>query len=99
MHRRYVKSASLLVPGSGALWAGKELRALVYGMALSMALGAVTSSLGGERAGAPLVSELQATVAVWATLLACALWAAGAAWGMRSFSVLQRFHNIAGERN
>jgi hypothetical protein len=99
MHRRYVKSASLLVPGSGALWAGKELRALVYGVALSMALGAVTSSLGGERAGAPLVSELQATVAVWATLLACALWAAGAAWGMRSFSVLQRFHNIAGERN
>jgi hypothetical protein len=99
MHRRYVKTASLLVPGSGALWAGKELRALVYGMALSMALGAVTSSLGGERAGAPLVSELQATVAVWATLAACALWAAGAAWGMRSFSVLQRFHNIAGERN
>jgi len=98
MHRWYVKGASLLVPGFGALWAGKEVRALVYGVVLSVALGAVTASLGGERAGDPLVSELQATVVIWAMFLAGSLWAAGAAWGMRSFSVLQRAHNIAGER-
>jgi tetratricopeptide (TPR) repeat protein len=98
MHRRYVKGASLVVPGAGALWAGKEGRALVYGVALSVALGAVTLSLGGERAGDPLVSELQSTVAIWGTLLAGVLWAGGAAWGVRSFSVLQRAHNIAGER-
>ena len=98
MHRWYVKVTSLLVPGSGALWAGKEVRALVYGVVLSIALGAVTASLGGARAGDPLVSELQATMAIWATFLAGLLWAAGAAWGMRSFSMLQRAYNIAGER-
>jgi hypothetical protein len=98
MHRWYVKVTSLLVPGSGALWAGKEVRALVYGVLLSVALGAVTASLGGERAGDPLVSELQAIMAIWATFLAGLIWAAGAAWGMRSFSMLQRAYNIAGER-
>jgi hypothetical protein len=98
MHRYYVKGASLLVPGSGALWAGKEVRALVYGVVLSVALGVVTASLGGARAGDPLVSELQAAMALWAGVLAVFLWAIGAAWGMRSFSLLQRAHNIAGER-
>jgi hypothetical protein len=48
--------------------------------------------------GDPLVSDLQAAVAIWASLLAFVLWAAGAVWGMRSFSLLQRTHNIAGER-
>jgi len=98
MHRRYVKGASLLVPGSGALWAGKEVRALVYGLALSAALGGVTSSLGGKLLGDPLVSDLQATVVVWTVLLTGVLWAAGAGWGIRAFSALQRNHNIAGER-
>jgi hypothetical protein len=98
MHRRYVNFASLLVPGAGALWAGKEMRVMIYGVALSTALGAVTSSLGGARIGDPLVSDLQAAVAIWASLLAFVLWAAGAVWGMRSFSLLQRTHNIAGER-
>ncbi len=98
MHRRYVNVASLLVPGTGALWAGKEMRVLIYGVALSTALGAVTSSLGGARMGDPLVSDLQAAVAIWASLAAFVLWAAGAAWGMRSFALLQRTYNIAGER-
>jgi hypothetical protein len=98
LHRRYVKGASLLVPGAGALWAGMEMRALIYGVALSTALGAVTSSLGAALMGNPLVSDLQAAVTIWAALLAGVLWTAGAAWGMRSFSVLQRTHNIAGER-
>ena len=71
---------------------------LIYGLALSTALGAVTSSLGGALMGNPLVSDLQATVTLWAALLAVVLWAAGAAWGVRAFSILQRAHNIAGER-
>jgi hypothetical protein len=98
LHRRYVIGASLLAPGAGALWAGKEMRALIYGLALSIALGAVTSSLGGALLGNPLVSDLQTAVAIWAALLAGILWAAGAAWGVRAFSFLQRTHNIAGER-
>lgn len=98
MHRRYVMSASLLVPGSGALWAGKEVRVLIYGVALSLSLGAVTLSLGGRLLGDPLVAELEKAALVWAALVAALLWAGGAAWGMRSFSALQRIHNIAGER-
>jgi hypothetical protein len=98
LHRRYVIGASLLAPGAGALWAGKEMRALIYGLALSIALGAVTSSLGGALLGNPLVSDLQTAVAIWAALLAGILWAAGAAWGVRAFSFLQRTYNIAGER-
>jgi hypothetical protein len=89
---------SILVPGSGALWAGKEIRVLLFGAALSVALGSVTTALGGARAGDLLVSELQTSVAVWGGALAGVLWAAGAAWGIRSFSVLQRACNIAGER-
>jgi hypothetical protein len=74
------------------------MRALIYGLALSIALGAVTSSLGGALLGNPLVSDLQTAVAIWAALLAGILWAAGAAWGVRAFSFLQRTYNIAGER-
>lgn len=98
MHRRYVMGVSLLVPGSGALWAGKEVRVLVYGVALSLSLGAVTLSLGGKLLGDPLVAELEKAALVWAALVAALLWAGGAAWGMRSFSALQRIHKIAGER-
>lgn len=97
-HRNFVRVASLVVPGSGVLWAGKEVRALVYGVFLSLALGAVTVSLGGARAGDLLVSDLQAAVALCAALLSAFIWAIGAAWGIRSFSLLQRTHNIAGER-
>lgn len=98
MHRRYVVGVSFVVPGAGALWAGKGGRALVYGMALSLALGALTSSLGGGILGEPLVSELQRALAVCAAVVTGLLWAGGAAWGMRSFSALQRIHNVAGER-
>ncbi len=98
MHRRYVVGASFVVPGAGALWAGKGVRALVFGMAFSLALGALTSSLGAGILGEPLLSELQRAAAVCAAVLTGLLWAGGAAWGMRSFSALQRLHNIAGER-
>ncbi len=98
MHRAYVKTASLFVPGLGALWSGKEIRPLVFGVVLSIALGGVSSSLGGRRLGEPLVYELQSNVALVAIILAVVLWAWGAYWGIRSFHMLQRTHNIAGER-
>lgn len=98
LHRRFVRLASLAVPGAGALWSGKEIRALVYGGALSLALAGVTCSLGGGRAGGPLIAELQKTVALWSLLLALLLWVGGAAWGMRSFAVLQQTHNVGRER-
>jgi hypothetical protein len=99
MHTMYVKGSSLVVPGLGALWSGKDIRALSFGFLLSMALAAVSSSLGGGRIGDPLVSELQSTVAVWAIALAGIIWAGGALWGVRSFSAMQHSHNIVGERS
>ncbi|MEK6780052.1 MAG: hypothetical protein AABY80_10330 [Candidatus Deferrimicrobiota bacterium] len=98
MHRLYVKGTSLFVPGLGALWSGKEIRPLVFGIVLSIALAGVSSSVGGERLGAPLVSELQSDVMMLSMALAGVLWVWGAYWGVRSFSMLQRSHNIAGER-
>ena len=98
LHRRFVRLASLAVPGTGALWAGKEIRVLAYGAALSLALGAVTCSLGAGRAGGPLVAELQRSVTTLGMAAAAVLWAGGAAWGIRSFTTLQRDRNVAGER-
>ncbi len=98
LHRRYVRIASILVPGSGALWAGKQIRTLLYGLVLSIALAGVSASLGGERAGDALVAELQGTVTLWSSILVALLWASGILWGIRSFYILQRVHNIAGER-
>lgn len=96
MHRRFVWFTSVLVPGSGALWAGKEIRAMFYGMALSVAMASVSASLAGSRAGSPLVVELQSLVWVWAAGAAAALWLSGAAWGIWSFAGLLRRCNIAG---
>ena len=98
MHRVYVKWASLFVPGLGALWSGKEIRPLVFGIVLSIALAGVSSSLGGRRLGEPLVYELQSNVAFVTMILAGVIWAWGAYWGIRSFSKMQRAHNVAGER-
>ncbi|MBI5575875.1 MAG: tetratricopeptide repeat protein [Deltaproteobacteria bacterium] len=98
LHRRYVRLASLAVPGAGALWSGKEIRVLVFGMMFSTALAAVTCSLGGLRAGGPLVADLQRTVSVWGVVATAVLWAGGAVWGIRSFTILQQNRNVAGER-
>jgi hypothetical protein len=98
MHRIYVKCASLFVPGQGAFWSGKDIRSFTYGILLSIVLAGVSTSLGGERAGDALVSELQSTVALWMMALAALFWAGGAIWGIRSFSVLQRNYNVAAER-
>lgn len=94
MHRFYVRACSVLVPGSGALWSGKELRTLVYGLLLSLALGGVTSSAGGGEGGT-IVSDLRSTFALAAAALAAALWLAGVAWGDRSFRRMQHELGIA----
>ena len=97
-HRRFVRAASLAVPGVGALWSGKAIRTLLYGILLSLSLAAVSCSLGGGRVGGPIIAELQRSVLSLAIALAALLWAGGAAWGIRSFAVLQRNQNVAGER-
>jgi len=89
MHRNYVKAVSFLLPGSGGLWAGKELRTMVYAAFLSMSLAVLSLSLGAQEAG-DIVSELQSIAARWAILVTVVLWMAGAAWGIRSFESMQK---------
>jgi hypothetical protein len=97
MHRTYVKAGSVLVPGSGGLWSGKEIRTMAYVAFLSLALAGVSSSLGVRESG-NIVSELQSIVAPLALLVAGVLWLAGAAWGIRSFGKMQRELGITKER-
>lgn len=97
-HRLFVRIASVAVPGSGGLWAGKEFRAMICGMALSAALGALSLSAAGGRSGSALIVELQSIVRVWAAGAAGLIWAAGAAWGVWSFFGLQQRCNIAAVR-
>lgn len=97
LHRRYVRVCSVLLPGSGALWAGKEFRAMAYGFALSIPLGALTVSLGARSASRGMIPEMQALFAGVAAACAVLVWAAGARWGWRSFDALQRQHNVAQE--
>jgi tetratricopeptide (TPR) repeat protein len=94
MHGRYVKACSMLVPGSGSLWAGKTFRAMLYGLLLAAALGVVTVTLGGGGGGL-LTTSLREAFAAWAIGAAGAVWAAGAMWSIRSFTMLQRRHHIA----
>ena len=99
LHRRYVRACSVLFPGSGALWAGKDLQAMAYGIALCLSLGALSVSLGAGSGSRGLISDMQALV-LWGAL-ACIglLWAGGAWWGWRSFELLQLRYNVAGERS
>jgi len=97
MHRNYVKGSSVLVPGSGGLWSGKELRTMAYVVLLSLSLAAVSLSLGA-REGGDIVSELQSTAARLSIISTAALWLAGAVWGIRSFRRMQRVLGINGER-
>lgn len=97
MHRNYVKAVSFLLPGSGGLWSGKELRTMVYVIFLCMSLAVLSLSLGARDAG-DIVSELQSIVARWATLVTVVLWLGGAVWGTRSFEKMQKTIGITGER-
>lgn len=97
MHRFYVRACSLLVPGSGGLWSGKELRTLGYGLLLALSLGAVSSSVGA-RGGGAIVSDLRGSFVPVAIALAVIVWVGGAAWGLRSFRRMQQGLGIAGAR-
>lgn len=97
MHRNYVRAASVLVPGSGGLWSGKETGTMVYVVLLSLSLAGLSSSLGAQEGG-DILSELQSIVARWAVFTSAVLWAAGAAWGIRSFGRMQRSLGITREK-
>jgi tetratricopeptide (TPR) repeat protein len=97
LHRRYVRACSLLVPGSGALWAGRGLRVVAYGIALCTPLGALTVSLGARATSRGLIPDLLTLVAGVAVACAALVWAGGALWGWRSFERLQMQYNVAGE--
>ncbi len=98
MHRRYVRICSVAVPGSGALWAGKELRTLCYGIVLALALGGISASAGPGQGGA-IVAELRRAVTVWAAAAAACAWVAGAAWSIRSFDRFQARYNVGTGRS
>ncbi|MHB8784352.1 MAG: tetratricopeptide repeat protein [Desulfobacteria bacterium] len=98
LHRRYVRACSVLLPGAGALWAGKELRAMLYGILLSLSAGLFTVSWSAGRLAGGLIGDMQTDI--WRVALGAAgvLWLFGAAWGWRSFENLQLYHNVSGER-
>jgi hypothetical protein len=98
LHRRYVRACSVLFPGAGALWAGKEFQVLLYGLVLSFSAGLFTVSWSAGRLAGGLIGDMQADI--WKIALGAVgvLWLVGAAWGWRSFESLQLRHNISGER-
>lgn len=97
MHRRYVRACAVLVPGSGTLWAGKELRTLAFGIVLALSLAGITVSAGAGEGGA-IVSDLRRQAASVAVAVSAAVWLAGAAWGVRSFGRFQERHQLTGGR-
>ena len=98
LHRRYVRACSILFPGAGALWAGKEFRTMLYGILLSLSAGLFTVSWSAGRLAGGLIGDMQTDI--WRAALGAVvvLWLFGAAWGWRSFETLQLHHNVAGER-
>ena len=98
LHRRYVRACSILFPGAGALWAGKEVRTLLYGILLSLSAGLFTVSWSAGRMAGGLVGDLQTDIWRGALGAVAVLWLFGTAWGWRSFETLQLDHNVAGER-
>ena len=98
LHRRYVRVCSILFPGAGALWAGKEFRAMLYGILLSLSAGLFTVSWGAGRMAGGLIGDMQIDISRAALGAVAVLWLFGAAWGWRSFETLQLRHNVAGER-
>jgi tetratricopeptide (TPR) repeat protein len=98
LHRRYVRACSILFPGAGALWAGKEFRASLYGLLLSLSAGLFTVSWSAGRLAGGLVGDMQTDIWRGALGAVAVLWLFGAAWGWRSFETLQLDYNIAGKR-
>jgi tetratricopeptide (TPR) repeat protein len=98
LHRRYVRACSILFPGAGALWAGKEFRTMLYGILLSLSAGLFTVSWSAGRVAGGLIGDMQTDIWRVALGAVAVLWVFGAAWGWRSFETLQLNHNIAGER-
>jgi hypothetical protein len=98
LHRRYVRACSVLIPGAGALWAGKEIRTMLYGILFSLSAGLLTVSWSSARLAGGLIGDMQTDL--WRAALGAValLWLLGAAWGWRSFENLQLDHNVAGER-
>lgn len=89
MHGVYVSACAMLVPGSGWLWAGKEIRTMAYGVLLSLSLGLLSSS-AGAREGGSIISDLQKTVFFLAIGVTAILWLAGSVSGIRSFRSMQQ---------
>ncbi len=98
MHRRYVRISSDLVPGSGALWAGKAIRTLLLGVVLALSLGGLSASAGPGEGGA-IVTELRRAVTAWAAAVSGCVWLVGAAWGVRSFDRFQARYNVGTGRS
>jgi len=98
LHRRYVRACSVLFPGTGALWAGKEFRTLLYGLLLSLSAGLFTVSWSAGRLAGGLIGDMQTDIWRAALGTVAVLWLFGAAWGWRSFEDLQLRHNVSGER-
>jgi hypothetical protein len=98
LHRRYVRACSVLFPGAGALWAGKEFRTMLYGLLLSLSAGLFTVSWSAGRLAGGLIGDMQTDMWRAALGTVAVLWLFGAAWGWRSFENLQVRHNVSGER-
>ena len=98
LHRRYVRACSVLFPGAGALWAGNEVRAMLYGLLLSLSAGLFTVSWSAGRQTGGLIGDMQSDLWRAALGTVAVLWLFGAAWGWRSFGNLQLRHNVSGER-
>ncbi len=98
LHRRYVRACSVLVPGAGVLWAGRELSSLIYGALLSLPLGVATVSFSAGRSAPSLISDMLWGVVAVALAAAALLWVVGAFWGWRSFDALQASCNIGARR-
>lgn len=96
-HRLSVRIGSLLVPGSGALWAGRTFGALAYAALLSLVLSGVMATAGGE-AGA-LVGDIRSSIRLVSIPAAGVLWLGGAAWGILSFQRFQERYSLGGHRS
>ena len=98
LHRRYVRACTVLFPGAGALWSGKEVRTMLYGILLSLSAGLFTVSWSAGRTAGGLIGDMQTDIWRAALGAVAVLWLFGVAWGWRSFETLQLYHNVAGER-
>jgi hypothetical protein len=97
MHRNTVRAGSVVVPGSGGLWSGKEGWTMLYVVLLCLSLAAVSVSIGARGKG-DILSDLESIVTWWAFRVTGVLWIIGAAWGIRSFGRMQQILKISGKR-